>query len=169
MLICISRVLSFFVAMVVLLMACRLNFASTMRFLCRYSEKLRRYRQSNHKKPTELEPNYPTHLNDFRLRTYPESKGEGPTGSVSKQPDLAYILFLHPVFSLVTRNVHYVDMMNLTLVSRSVRNAVHQSLNPAPYTLRRNTCANGTRYDCWSCGNQICNVSIRCGLVHCRY
>ncbi|KAI9768067.1 MAG: hypothetical protein M1840_005101 [Geoglossum simile] len=73
-----------------------------------------------------------------------------------KERVLAEALSQYPITSSLARNVHYVDMRNLMLVSKAIRNAVLMS---GTGMLKRNTCAGGTKMSCWGCGNQICKVS----------
>lgn len=71
---------------------------------------------------------------------------------------LADFLSVYDVFLLVTQNLHYADVVNLSLVSKSVRYA---TLSPSadsyqPTYLRKYTCDPKSRRHCHICLDQTC-------------
>jgi hypothetical protein len=120
-----------------------------VRFVYRYFEKRRKYQAhlasgaANHSKGLPLDAGLEL---ERTLRPSP----------VDEERLLVDVLSHYPVTTSLARNVHYVDMRNLMLVSRAVRNAVLMS---GTGMLKRNTCAGETKMSCWGCRNQICKVS----------
>ncbi|KAF2188957.1 hypothetical protein K469DRAFT_564483, partial [Zopfia rhizophila CBS 207.26] len=92
----------------------------------------------------KLRPNHP-------VMRYQGGDGGEPTG-------LADFLGVYDILMLVAENLHYTDIVNLSLVSKSIREAV---LPVADYDRRLNhfkmyTCQARSRKQCWVCTNQIC-------------
>ncbi len=52
--------------------------------------------------------------------------------------------------------LHYVDVMSSMPISKST---LCHSLEPDAGIIRRDTCIDGTKSDCWGCGVQVCEVS----------
>jgi hypothetical protein len=69
-------------------------------------------------------------------------------------------LLKYDILVLIAKQVHYVDLINLSLVSRKVRQAVFppSEIGARSERLRIYTCENGTKSQCWVCNIQICNV-----------
>ena len=60
-----------------------------------------------------------------------------------------------PALDSITSGLHYIDIVNLGLVSKTVRDALNTKSHAA---LRRASCVSGTESACWSCGKQVCRV-----------
>lgn len=75
---------------------------------------------------------------------------------------LADFLSIYDMLMLVCQHLHYVDIGNLGLVSRHVR----ETILPADTRIQREihikmyTCERGSIKQCWLCMNQICEVSV---------
>jgi hypothetical protein len=85
-------------------------------------------------------------------------------GKSNGQPaDLAEFLGIYDMLISVVENLHYADLINLSLVSRSVREAVLPSDAYAQRMLhfKMYSCHPKGKRECWSCKMQICSVSIR--------
>jgi len=84
-----------------------------------------------------------------------EGKGNGEPAK------LAEFLGIYDMLILVVENLHYVDLINLGLVSRSVREAVLPSEAYAQRMVhfKLYTCHRKGKRACWSCKMQICSVS----------
>ena len=77
-----------------------------------------------------------------------------------KQCTLEIILSCYSsVLDSVTTGLHYDDIVNLGLVSKTIRNALGAN---SPETLRIASCVNGTKSECWSCRKQTCRVPSPC-------
>ena len=61
----------------------------------------------------------------------------------------------NPVLDSLLTELHYVDVVNLGLVSKIVRIALYTK---SQGVLRRASCIDGTESACWSCRKQICRV-----------
>lgn len=71
---------------------------------------------------------------------------------------LEVVLSCHsPVLDSVAIGLHYSDMLNLLLVSRTLRDAISARSREA---LGMASCVNGTKSECWGCRKQICIVII---------
>ena len=68
---------------------------------------------------------------------------------------LAYDLLM-----LIALNLHYTDIVNLSLASKDLRQAVFPSpiLATRSEELRIQSCENGSKAQCWICTSQICSV-----------
>jgi len=71
-------------------------------------------------------------------------------------------LLCYDILMLVAHNCHYVDLLNLSLVSKQLRQAVfplneHEDLHDR--RLMRYSCEGPEKSHCWTCGIQICHVS----------
>lgn len=69
--------------------------------------------------------------------------------------------FLHiDILTLISNHMHYADLINLSLTSKVVREAVFPSDDPerARKLLERNTCTDAAKADCWACSRQICDL-----------
>ena len=66
---------------------------------------------------------------------------------------------LFDVLALVARDLHYIDLQNLGLTSRSLREAVFPANDAERRRLLRGySCRKGHKTRCWGCGLQVCNV-----------
>lgn len=85
---------------------------------------------------------------------------------MSKLPESAVNHLLarprHDVLVLISYKLHYIDIVNLSLASKSVRQAIFGSLElnqERTQQLRVNTCYSELKSQCWACGTQTCTVS----------
>lgn len=78
----------------------------------------------------------------------------------SGHPPLARIFGDDIIAAAIAKNLYYADIINLCLVSRSMRAAVFPaSLSSRREILRVASCSMGKKGQCWCCGTQTCNVS----------
>ena len=70
------------------------------------------------------------------------------------------LLSNYDLLMMVIRNVHFVDVINLSLASKSLREALLPGAGLAARSeaLRTYTCEDGTKSRCWICDIQICRV-----------
>ncbi|KIN07109.1 hypothetical protein OIDMADRAFT_15993 [Oidiodendron maius Zn] len=75
---------------------------------------------------------------------------------------------LYDIILRVAPKVHYVDLVNLSLVSKRVRATMFPIFedNDKDRELRLNSCYGNTKSTCWICGIQICNECS--GTRRCR-
>jgi hypothetical protein len=75
--------------------------------------------------------------------------------------NLAEFLGIYDMLILLVENLHYVDLVNLGLVSRSVREAILPSDAYAQRMVhfKMYTCHRKGKRKCWICEMQICSVS----------
>jgi hypothetical protein len=95
------------------------------------------------------------------VKTTRATKGRFQGGEGQNTP-LAEFLGIYDMLMLVTQELHYIDIMRLSRVSRSVREAV---LPPQDYNRRLDvfkmyTCPGEEKACCWACNSQICTVSL---------
>jgi hypothetical protein len=98
-----------------------------------------------------------------RLRRNPSAQGARDDRAIAKilamqdkalVTPLAEFLAVYDVLLTVVSHLHYVDMTNPTLVSKTIC----QTLLFAPDgTFRKYTCEPNSRERCWVCSNRICN------------
>ena len=71
---------------------------------------------------------------------------------------LAQVLSNAKIIQSLAPHLHYNNILNLSLTSRTIHRAIFpsSSRNQAIETLRLASCQPGTKAACWSCGNQIC-------------
>ena len=79
------------------------------------------------------------------------------------------LLFKHPryeVLQLIAYKLHYVDIINLSIVSRRIRQVIFPKSKLAEQSelLRRSTCYGNPKSQCWACNIQICTVSYFRGI-----
>lgn len=97
-----------------------------------------------------------------------------------KSPDTLILTTLHThvglhsvlshdiVLERIVRQLHYVDVVNLSLTSRRIRDSMfprQKSSMADEGQLRYYSCRDNTKSDCWACGIQICdecNKSSQC-------
>ncbi|KAH7083679.1 hypothetical protein FB567DRAFT_604714 [Paraphoma chrysanthemicola] len=82
-------------------------------------------------------------------------------GGGGEPSPLSNFLSIYDMLMVVTEELHYTDIMNLSRVSKSVREAVLPAgdLGRRVQAFRRYTCHGAQRTLCWLCDKQICNVS----------
>jgi hypothetical protein len=70
------------------------------------------------------------------------------------------LLSNYDLLMMVIRSVHFVDVINLSLASKSLREALLPGAGLAARSeaLRNYTCEDGTKSRCWICDIQICRV-----------
>ena len=66
----------------------------------------------------------------------------------------------HDSLVLIALRLHYTDIVNLSLASKSLRQVIFPSPDLATRSeaLRIHTCENGSKSQCWICASQICHV-----------
>lgn len=99
-------------------------------------------------------PSTPAHSVQVRHRSRTNARPKNTDGTLAK------FLSVYDVLVLVTTHLHYVDVANLSLVSRRI----HQTLLPAQRApnsfLRTYTCKPDFKARCYVCLNQICNACL---------
>lgn len=67
----------------------------------------------------------------------------------------------YDVLSLISRQLHHIDVINLSLVSKHVHKAIfpNSMLDDRSQRLRLYTCDSDKKALCWACSTQICRVS----------
>jgi hypothetical protein len=90
------------------------------------------------------------------MKRYPQYKG-GP----GEQSPLSNFLGIYDMLIVVTEEMHYSDIISLSRVSKSVREAVlpAHDINRRLGTFKRYTCQDGQKGGCWVCDKPICSVS----------
>lgn len=75
---------------------------------------------------------------------------------------LSDFLSVYDMLMAVTEDMHYLDVMTLSLVSKSVREVVlpAHDFDRRIKTFRRYTCPGKKKVECWICDKQICTVSL---------
>lgn len=71
--------------------------------------------------------------------------------------------FLHiDILSLISQHLHYVDLINLSMTSKAIRAVVFPSAEIGDHAdqLRRYTCEDDNKSQCWTCGIQVCQVRM---------
>ncbi|KAJ4362501.1 hypothetical protein N0V83_010595 [Neocucurbitaria cava] len=80
-------------------------------------------------------------------------------GGEGEQTPLAEFLGMYDMLMLVTEHLHYIDINNLSRVSKSVREAVlpEQDFDRRMKVFKLYTCSNTPHKEqCWTCNNQVC-------------
>jgi hypothetical protein len=85
-------------------------------------------------------------------------------GGPGERSPLSDFLGTYDMLITVSEEMHYSDIMNLSRVSKSVREAVlpAHDLTRRMEIFRRYTCTDGLKTDCWVCDKPICTVSRIC-------
>ena len=67
----------------------------------------------------------------------------------------------YDILQLIAVEVHYADLVNLSMVSKQVRAAMFPGLedNTEDRQLRFHSCRGNMKSSCWTCGVQVCGVS----------
>ena len=123
---------------------------SKIRYRLRYSSKLRR------KKKSEVVSELHTLPSNYKN----EEAIVLALGSMPEAPDLQFGSFInYDLLMLIVRELHFVDVINLSLASRGVRDALFPKADVAARTqaLKSYTCE-GSKSECSICGIQICPV-----------
>jgi hypothetical protein len=83
---------------------------------------------------------------------------QGGAGEVSPLSDF---LGIYDMLFAVAEEMHYSDIMNLSRVSKSVREAVlpTNDINRRVNVFKQYTCQSGLKKNCYICDKQICTVS----------
>jgi hypothetical protein len=83
---------------------------------------------------------------------------QGGTGVVSPLSDF---LGIYDILFAVTEEMHYSDIMNLSRVSKSVREAVlpANDIDRRVNVFKQYTCQSGLKKNCYTCDKPICTVS----------
>jgi len=91
-------------------------------------------------------------------------------GSSGAPSPLADFLGIYDMLMLVTKDLHYTDVMALSCVSKSVREAVLPAdfFEQRLHAFRRYTCSDEERQGCWLCKKPICAVSESCSRASVR-
>ncbi|ORY16586.1 hypothetical protein BCR34DRAFT_584250 [Clohesyomyces aquaticus] len=69
----------------------------------------------------------------------------------------------YDILQLIAGQLHYVDLVNLSLVSKRVRAAIFPSLEDSAEDrqLRFYSCEGDKKTACWTCGIQVCQVCLK--------
>ncbi|KAI9873898.1 MAG: hypothetical protein M1830_010420 [Pleopsidium flavum] len=84
----------------------------------------------------------------------------GATPPAQANPDLEVLLGQYPTYASIVENLHYTDIKTLLLVSKTIHNAI-ASTSKSYETLRKSTCVQGTKTECWGCQTQAPNSLAR--------
>ena len=120
-------------------------------------------RQYGVKAAEALEEKGEIHLKTFAKKFSGEREENVYSAKGNTEPtNLADFLRIYDMLMLVAEHLHYEDIVNLGLVSRSVREAVLPSDAHAQRIVhfKMYTCHRKTKRECWSCKMQICKVSV---------
>ncbi|KAI0437300.1 hypothetical protein F4803DRAFT_539317 [Xylaria telfairii] len=79
----------------------------------------------------------------------------------AKQKGLRAVLSQEKVIEQIARQLHYVDVVNLSLASRGIREAVFLRQGVDETHPRYYSCWGNKKYDCWACGIQVCGECSR--------
>ena len=104
------------------------------------------------------------------LRMEPNSKNhivERYQGAEGQSTPLAQFLGVYDMLMLVSEHLHYIDLMNLSSVSRSVRGSVlpPNDLHRRICTFRLYTCQYESKTSCWTCPKQTCDGCHQLPLI----
>lgn len=75
-----------------------------------------------------------------------------------KEKGLRAVLSQEKVVERIARQLHYADVVNLSLASRGIREAVFPRQGVDERHPRYYSCWGNKKYDCWACGIQVCAV-----------
>jgi hypothetical protein len=83
-------------------------------------------------------------------------------GGAGEACPLSNLLSVYDMLMAVTEEMHYLDVMTLSRVSKSVREAVlpAHDFDRRIETFRRYTCPGKKKQNCWTCDRQVCTVSL---------
>ncbi|KAI0458627.1 hypothetical protein F5B21DRAFT_400078 [Xylaria acuta] len=83
-----------------------------------------------------------------------------PQNRGAKEQGLHSVLSQEAVLERIARHLHYADIVNLSLTSRGIREAVFPRQDNSAVDERHPryySCWGNKKYDCWACGIQICD------------
>jgi hypothetical protein len=92
-------------------------------------------------------------------------------GGAGEASPLSDFLGIYDMLLAVTEQMHYSDIMNLSRVSKSMREAVlpANDIDRRVDVFKRYSClADGKTY-CYTCDKQICTVSPAATMMHCKH
>jgi hypothetical protein len=92
-------------------------------------------------------------------------------GGAGEASPLSDFLGIYDMLLAVTEQIHYSDIMNLSRVSKSMREAVlpANDIDRRVDVFKRYSClADGKTY-CYTCDKQICTVSPAATMIHCKH
>ena len=89
-------------------------------------------------------------------------------GSGGEESPLSNFLGVYDMLMAVTEQLHYSDIMHLSCVSKSVREAVlpAHDFERRIETFKRYSCPVGRKKECWICDKQVCRVSLIPSIEH---
>lgn len=96
----------------------------------------------------------------IRLRQIPRRLRRAPYKKMAADRALEAIL-LHNVLLLIAPKLHYVDFVNLSMVSKRIRAVMFPipEAHDKERELRLYSCYGNIKTECWICSIQICHVS----------
>ncbi|KAF1847114.1 uncharacterized protein K460DRAFT_383614 [Cucurbitaria berberidis CBS 394.84] len=96
---------------------------------------------------------------EFMHARGPEINKARYTGGGGKQSPLSEFLSIYDLLMLVAEQLHYLDVVNLSRVSKSVRESVlpAHDFDRRMHVFRTYTCEPSEKSTCWTCSNQICS------------
>ena len=88
----------------------------------------------------------------------PRSRYQGGDGERSPLSDF---LGVYDIFILIIEELHYLDVINLSQVSKSVRQSVlpPEDFERRLWVIECYTCRSPSKFRCWTCSNTTCGVS----------
>lgn len=106
----------------------------------------------------------PNSLKLRHLRLKPSSRNKPTTLAVALSPESQLQRYgrrpPYDPLKIIAYKLHYVDLVNLSLVSKSLHEAIFPTadLGVRSEELRIYTCEDGSKSQCWVCNIQICQV-----------
>jgi hypothetical protein len=88
----------------------------------------------------------------------------GPTAGTQhkSQEKLLELLSSYPIMTALAKELHYADLIQLSLASKDVHETIFPSSKPAgSSSLKKHCCLWGVTGSCWCCRNQICTEGHR--------
>jgi hypothetical protein len=100
---------------------------------------------------TELKEMYKEHQ---------ENKIPRYQGGSGQACPLSNFLSIHDMLMAVTQEMYYLDIINLSRVSKSIREVVLPAydIDPCMEVIRKYTCPGEEKTTCWVCDKQVCIV-----------
>lgn len=95
------------------------------------------------------------------LKPYIRPLERSPTlGSQSNSNEkFMEILSSYPIMTTIARNLHYADLVQLSLASKDVHDVIFPGSKPAASSsLKKHWCFRNKSGTCWCCKNQICSL-----------
>ena len=83
-------------------------------------------------------------------------------GGEGQKSPLSDFLGIYDIFMLIIEDLHYLDVMNLSQVSKSVREVVLpvHDFDRRKFVIECYTCRFTSKFKCWACTNTTCSVSF---------